>query len=322
MASQKSKPNGRRSGGGPASQKGRSASQKPEQYRFAQNVDGEETVAEHEYRAHAADARKRGDDDPDVLLDVPVVKVDSIHLEVEDLQVQVALQAKVLDLLEVDVGVEAHLDKLKVDLKGVEAQALLKVRLDYVAAIIDRVMTTLDRNPKLVDNIGKSIEQVGEGSGEMLDSVGEGVGDAAEGAGGALEHVGGGAGQAVGEVGEGAGQVAGQLGESVGQAAGQLQGGGGEEMTGPKIAKVAARTVAKEIGAAASDEAKEIGIAATRKLKKMGERRRTQRAERHHATPAAMSAAAELEIDLDDVEGTGADGRITVGDVRKAATEE
>jgi pyruvate/2-oxoglutarate dehydrogenase complex dihydrolipoamide acyltransferase (E2) component len=39
----------------------------------------------------------------------------------------------------------------------------------------------------------------------------------------------------------------------------------------------------------------------------------------HNATDAARKAAEELGVDLDQVEGTGAEGRITVRDVRKAS---
>ena len=367
---------------------GRSASQKTEKYRFAQNVDGEETVAEQEYRAYAESERTEDADTPDVLLDVPVVKLDSLHLEVEDLYAQVSLQTKVLELLDLDVGVEIQLDKLKLDLKGVEAQALLKVRLDHVSAIVDRLMTTLDRNPDLVDSIAKAVEQVGSGAGHTLGEAGEAEERIGEGTEDALEKVGGGAGQAVSDVGQGAGQAVGQLGEGAGQAAGdvgegagqavgnlgdtvgqvgQAAGGAGEAVgqaaggvgdaagqvvggagdaagqvagaagggvdvdeltdesgapTAPKLAKAAAKTVAKEIGSAASDEAKELGMAATRKVKELGERRRQKRAERHHATDAAMRLADELGVDLDEIDGSGADGRIVVGDVREAADEE
>ena len=41
--------------------------------------------------------------------------------------------------------------------------------------------------------------------------------------------------------------------------------------------------------------------------------------ESESATAAAVSLADELGVDLSTVEGTGADGRITVGDVRAAA---
>ncbi|HET6831632.1 MAG TPA: E3 binding domain-containing protein [Solirubrobacterales bacterium] len=352
------------------SSSGKSASQKSDKYRFAQNVDGDETAAEYEYRSYAEAERTEEADTPDVLLDVPVIKVDSIHLEVEDLAAQVSLQAKVLELLNLDVGVEIQLDRLKLDLKGVEAQALLKVRLDHVAAIVDRLMTTLDRNPDLVESIGKAVEDVGSGSGHTLseageaeEHVGEGTEDAleqvGEGAGDAVGEVGQGAGEGVGELGEGAGQAAGEAGEGAGEAAGNLgeaagqatgavgdvagqegsgQGddggdsGGGLEVgeltddagvpTGGKLAKAAAKTVAKEIGSAASDEAKELGMAATRKVKELGDRRRQKRAERHHATAAAMELAGDLGVDLDEVEGSGAEGRIVVADVRDAAEEE
>lgn len=46
---------------------------------------------------------------PDVLLDVPAVKVEEIHLEVEDLSAQVSLQAEVLSLLKLRVGAEVSL---------------------------------------------------------------------------------------------------------------------------------------------------------------------------------------------------------------------
>jgi e3 binding domain len=386
----------RRGQGG--SRNGRSASQKTEKYRFAQNVGGRGTVAEREYRNYAS--RDGGDpgDEPDVLLDVPVVKVDSIHLELDDLDAHLALQAKVLDLLNLNVGVDVHLGRVKVDIKGVEAQALVKVRLDHVAAIVDRVLTTLDRNPELMQSLGKTVEDVGSGAGRTLDQTGDALEDVGKGAGGAVEDVGKGAGQATGQIGQGVGQAAGELGQGVGQtvgnldqavgglgqtvgqagqgvgeaagglgqaagglgqgagqAAGQLgeaagglaqgagqlgqgggqgqqpQGGGEQAGGGPAggggpiaapgagdLAKTAAKTVAKEIGSAASDEAKELGIAATRKAKELGERRRHRRAERHNATEAAMKAAQELGVDLDSVEGTGAEGRITVKDVRRA----
>src|SRR3954470_7043148 len=102
---------------------GRAASEKPEKYRFAENVEGQRTVAEREYTNYALTEHEEDRDDPDVLLDVPVVKVDSIHLELEDLQAHVALKAQVLDLVKLNVGVAVQLGRVCVDIKGVEAQA-------------------------------------------------------------------------------------------------------------------------------------------------------------------------------------------------------
>jgi pyruvate/2-oxoglutarate dehydrogenase complex dihydrolipoamide acyltransferase (E2) component len=314
---------------------GRRASEKPEKYRFSQNLDGEETVAEEVYRTYAEEARKGSRIDPDVLIDVPVVKVDSIHLELDDLQAHVALQAKVLELVNLNVGVDVQLGKVALDIKGVEAQALLKVRLDHVTAIVDRVLTTVDRNPDLVKSIGKAVEQVGEGAGHTLGESGEAVEEIGEGAGDALGDVGEGAGQAVEGVGRGAGeaagdldqvlgnaaQAAGQAGQGAGQAAGSLGGGGdgGGGLEG--IAGLVAGDHSTRAKEAAKLTVKELGAGAKEKVKELNERRRHRKAEAHDATDRAYELAEELDVDLDEVEGTGAEGRITVRDVRSAASE-
>jgi len=277
---------------------------------------GEETAAEREYRHALADAREGGEA-PDVLLDVPVLEVDSIHLEVDDLQAQVALTAKVLDLVNLNVGVNVELDKVRLDIKGVEAQALVKVRLDHVAAIVDRVLTTIDRNPDLVESLGTAVEEVGGGAGRALGQIGGAVEDIGEGAGQAAGQIGGSAGQAVGDLGEGAGQLAGDVGQTVGELGKDATGAEGRA-SGGEVAKTAAKTVAKEIGSAASNEAKELGVAATRKARKLGARRRQRRAHKHHATEAALRVAEELGVDVDELDGSGAEGRITVRDVRDA----
>ena len=331
------------------------------------NQGGDKTVPERMYEDYTViDPVEISDtDEPDVIVDVPVVKVDEIHFELDDLMARVSLHAEVLDLVKLSVGVHVELGKVELNIKGVEAQALMRARLDHVTAIIDRVLTTLDRNPDVLKEIAKSLKpvtegagkavgevgegankavgQIGEGAGSAVEDVGEGAGgavkdvgegagsaveDVGEGAGGAVEDVGGGAGKAVGEVGEGAGDALGGLGGLAGLAGGGGSGGGagnggggngGEGVSGGQLAKAIAKLVAKEIGAAASDEAKDLGLAATHKAMELGERRRQRRAEKHNATAAALRKAEEQGVDIDDVEGTGAEGRVTVHDVEKAA---
>jgi len=381
MATQKSrsrsKGSSRRNGSGGSS---RPASQKVEKYRFAQNVEGLGTAAEREYRHYAeTDPWKLDDDLPDVLLDVPVVKLDSLHFELDNLDAHVSLNAYVLDLVKLKVGVDVHLGRVALDIKGVEAQALLKVRLDHVAAVVDRVMTTLDRNPELLESLGEAIEDVGAGTGDMLGESGEAVEDVGEGAEKALEHIGQGAGKGVGSIGEGAGQAVGQVGEGAGQAVGDVGEGAGEAVgdvgegageavgdvgegageavgsldelvaglaggvggqngggsadelaegagelgvSAGDIAKIATKLAAQELRSAVTKEAKGLRVAASRKAKEIGERRRERRADEADATPAAVELADELDVDLDMVEGTGADDRITVADVRRTAREE
>jgi hypothetical protein len=338
---------------------GRRSSARPHDQKTAENVP-KGTVPEREYKDYTLlhPGSISDSDEPDVLLDVPVVNVDEINFELDNLHARVSLHAEVLDLVRLSVGVHAELGKVELSIKGVEAQALLRVRLDHVTAIIDRVLTTLDRNPQLVESLGRTVEQLGSSAGQAVQDVGEGaqgavedvgkgaggaVKDVGKGAGGAVQDVGKGAGnQALGEVGQGAGKAVGGIGQGAGQAvggigaAGQLLGGAGQAegqggqgsqgdgggegngLTAPTLAKEVAKTVAKELGAAASDEARDLGLAATHKVMELGDRRRDKRAAKHGATPAALQRAEELGVDPNDVEGSGAHGRVTVRDVERA----
>jgi hypothetical protein len=172
-----------------------------------------------------ADEQGTPDQQPDVLLDVPTLKVDEIHLEVDNLQARVSLMAQVLNLLTLQVGADVSLGKVVLDIKGVEAAAVLKVRLDNVAAIIDSVMTTIDNNPQILEDLtsglGQTVSELGRGSGEALEEVGAG-------AGGAAEEVGAGAGRAVGEVGQGARSAVQSVGGEAGGAVDDLGQDGGD----------------------------------------------------------------------------------------------
>ena len=139
-------------------------------------------------------------EDPDVLLDVPQLHVDEINLEVEDLRARVSLQAEVLDILKLNVGADVELGRVQLDIKGVDAQALLKVRLDNVVQVIGRVLTTIDRNPQILEHITAG---VGSAAKELGSGAGEAVGELGKGASSAVEDVGEGAGSL--DVGEGAG---------------------------------------------------------------------------------------------------------------------
>lgn len=101
-----------------------------------------------EYDARAAEDRGESVGEPDVLLDVPVLKVEQIDLEVEDLRARVSFQAELADLVKINVGLEAELGRVKLEIKGVEAQAQLKARLDNVRAIFGDVLQSLEHNPR------------------------------------------------------------------------------------------------------------------------------------------------------------------------------
>ena len=119
-------------------------------------------------------------EDPDVFLDVSSLKVDEIDLELDALKARVALEAEILDLLKLNVGVDAELGRVNLQIKGVEANALLKVRLDNLTVIIDRVMSTIDNNPellqRLIDRVGGTLDELGAGVGALAGGAGHAVG--------------------------------------------------------------------------------------------------------------------------------------------------
>jgi pyruvate/2-oxoglutarate dehydrogenase complex dihydrolipoamide acyltransferase (E2) component len=98
--------------------------------------------------------RDRGESagDPDLQLDVPLLNIEEIDLEVEDLQVHLSVQAELADLVKIKVGLDAHLDVVKLGIRGVEAQAQLKARLDNVRAIFTEVLASLQHNPQFFRN--------------------------------------------------------------------------------------------------------------------------------------------------------------------------
>ncbi|MBE1609269.1 hypothetical protein [Actinopolymorpha pittospori] len=114
--------------------------------------------------------------DPDVLLSVPDLGVDRISLNVEDLEADVDLHARVLDVVELHVGAKVTLGRVDLEIENVHAQAMLKVKLDKVAEIVDRVLETIESNPEIVTSlttpIGKGVEELGRGAGQGVRELG------------------------------------------------------------------------------------------------------------------------------------------------------
>jgi pyruvate/2-oxoglutarate dehydrogenase complex dihydrolipoamide acyltransferase (E2) component len=106
------------------------------------------TSRDEDYAVDYSQDRGETFGDPDVLLDVPKLNVDEIDLEVEDLQVRVSLQAELADLVRINIGLEAELGEVKLGVKGVEAQAQLRARLDNVRAIFSEVLASLQHSPQ------------------------------------------------------------------------------------------------------------------------------------------------------------------------------
>ena len=200
---------------------------------------GERAVPEQEYDGRVLDQRVQPvSEDPDVTLDVPSLNVEELKLDVKNLRHRTSLQAELADMVKLNVGVEAVLDEAKLELKGVDAQSLLKAHLNNVRAILSRALDTLDNNPQMLQDLARIAEETASTAERALEGAAGTIGDVSE------------------------------------EAAS---------------------------GAAEDPEAED------------------EDAGEANATDAARRKAEELGINLSQVEGTGAGGRIVLYDVKKAA---
>jgi methyl-accepting chemotaxis protein len=77
---------------------------------------------------------------------------------VNNLRVNLSLDARLANLLHLSAGANATIDNVRIDLRGVRAQATLLVRLDNVRAIIERTLQTLDNNPQIVTQLLSTVD--------------------------------------------------------------------------------------------------------------------------------------------------------------------
>ena len=119
--------------------------------------------------------------------------------------------------VQINAGAAVRLGKVELEIDGVETQALLEARLHNVTAILARVLTTLDRNPELLESVGQALGDVGGGAHDLLGDTGEVVRSAGKGARSAVSDVGRGAGKGVAGIGQGAQQGVEGLGQGAQQ---------------------------------------------------------------------------------------------------------
>ncbi len=118
---------------------------------------------------------------PDVLLDVPNLSVEEIQLEVNNLQVNIALEARLANLLHLTAGANAQIDRVNLTIAGVRAQATLIVRLENVRAIIERTLQTLDNNPQIVTQLLSTVDNTVNTAGGVANNAVRTVGGVAGG---------------------------------------------------------------------------------------------------------------------------------------------
>jgi pyruvate/2-oxoglutarate dehydrogenase complex dihydrolipoamide acyltransferase (E2) component len=144
------------------------------------NRAGRRAIFEQEYDGRAVNqGGQPASDDPDLSLDVPSLKVEELNLDVENLRARISLQAELADMVKLNVGLEADVDKVKLEAKGVEAQVLLKAGLDNVRAILSQALDALDNNPQILEDLIRTSGETAGGGERALEGAGT-IGDAPE----------------------------------------------------------------------------------------------------------------------------------------------
>jgi hypothetical protein len=101
--------------------------------------------------------------DVDVLLDVSELEVDRIKLTVRDLRAHVSVVAELASLVNLQVGVDARLDEVELEIEGVRAKVLLKVRLDDIRAILRHALETVAEHPEILRILTRALNELVEG---------------------------------------------------------------------------------------------------------------------------------------------------------------
>jgi hypothetical protein len=102
--------------------------------------------------------------DVDVLLDVQELEVDRIHLTVRGLRAHVSVVAELASLVNLQVGVDARLDEVELEIEGVRAKVLLKVRLENIRAILEHALDTVAENPQILRILTRALEELVSGT--------------------------------------------------------------------------------------------------------------------------------------------------------------
>ncbi|RMY36166.1 hypothetical protein D0866_04118 [Hortaea werneckii] len=107
---------------------------------------------------------------PDVYLNVPTLHVGRIELDVDNLNADINLNAKVAQLVSINAGVQVGINKVNLTIADVDAELELVVRLGHLVDIVNRVFESLDINPSLINTLNNVTSDV---TGLLDEVVGE-----------------------------------------------------------------------------------------------------------------------------------------------------
>lgn len=266
----------------------------------------EETAPRREYEEYAAPAGEpSAAQDPDVLLDVPALSVEELHLEVESLKARISVQAELADMVKLNVGVDVDLGAVKLGIKGLDAQVLLKVKLDNIRAILEGALKAIDRDPSILGRLTGEADRTDRQPGDDgRPTDGAGTADEAE--------------QSVRRTVDESGNV---LDTVLDGSGGVLEESVSEDLADLPLEEEYVDDEGRNVGRARDDAGNVVEEELDDKGNVVGFLGLIEgnEAGRRNATEAAERKAREAGVDLSTVDGTGSGGRILVKDVQMAA---
>jgi len=99
----------------------------------------------------------------DVILDVRELEVDRINLTVKGLRAHVSVLAELASLVSLQVGVDARLEEVELEIEGVRAKLILKVDLDNVRAILRHALDTVAEHPEILRILTRALNELVSG---------------------------------------------------------------------------------------------------------------------------------------------------------------
>lgn len=108
---------------------------------------------------------------PDVYLNVPTLSVGRIELDVDNLQADINLNAQVANLVQLNAGVSVSIQKVNITIADVDANLELIVRLGHLVDIVNRVFSSLDLNPLLINTLNNVTSLVDGVVGDVVGAV-------------------------------------------------------------------------------------------------------------------------------------------------------
>ncbi|MBO9700229.1 MAG: hypothetical protein J7604_08465 [Sporocytophaga sp.] len=93
--------------------------------------------------------QRETDNDSDMILEVPSLKAGKVNMDAENLNFSISVKAQLSNFSNIEIGTDIHIDKIKLDVDSLEAEALFTAKLKKIETIFIKALESLDKNPDL-----------------------------------------------------------------------------------------------------------------------------------------------------------------------------